>query len=94
MQLESYYVSLSKGDSATIKVANIPDGYSENDLVWTTSDSSILSVSKGVVTAKDSGSAVVTVSTSDGIYKCSANVNILGDEVEFTPLDDELLYAS
>lgn len=73
ISLSAYVVSLSAGESQQI-IPTLPDGYAESDLTWTTSDSSVATVSNGVIKGVSEGSAIVTVTTKDGSYKGQCNV--------------------
>lgn len=69
--LSTFALSMTSGGTETI-TPYIPEGYSEGDLQWSTSDASVATVSAGKITAKASGSATITVKTKDGQYtgKC------------------------
>ncbi len=94
LKLDGYFVSISEGESFKINIANLPEGYSAADLVWSSDNGFVASVSDGVVTGESNGSAVISVMTSDGIFKCYCSVTVAGESVEFTPLEDDLVYAA
>lgn len=73
ISLSAYVVSLSQGEAQKV-IPTLPDGYSESDLKWSTSDSSVATVSNGVITGISEGSAIITVTTKDGSYKGQCNV--------------------
>lgn len=73
ISLSAYVVSLSQGEAQKV-IPTLPDGYSESDLKWSTSDSSVATVSNGVITGVSEGSAIITVTTKDGSYKGQCNV--------------------
>lgn len=77
LSLDHFVVSIDEGSSMTVNVENLPAGYKESDLKWKIGDSSVATVSGGVITAKKSGSTTLTVTTSDGKYsaECSVLVN-------------------
>ncbi|MDE7363819.1 MAG: Ig-like domain-containing protein [Ruminococcus sp.] len=73
--LNKSYVSLDIGSSAQIGIKSLPSGYSAGDVVWSSDDTSKVTVSSdGTVTAVAGGSVIVTASTSDGKYKFSCAV--------------------
>ena len=78
LTIAQYAVNLSAGESASLRITGIPEGYSKADLVYTSDHPESASVdSSGRITAIAEGSAVITVSTKDGRYsvKCSACVH-------------------
>ena len=58
---------LDPGESMSIGFESIPEGYTLNDLVYEIEDSSVCSVSNGIVTAKESGSTILKIKTKDGM---------------------------
>lgn len=94
LKLDGYFASIAEGESYRIGIANLPEGYSESDLVWATDNGFVASVSGGVVTGEANGSAVISVMTSDGIFKCYCSITVAGESVEFTPLEEDLVYAA
>lgn len=76
LTLSEFVVSLNVGDTKTLSVT-IPKGYSSNDLVWSSSDSKVVTVSNGSIKGIDEGSATITIATKDGKYKiqCFVTVN-------------------
>lgn len=72
-------LSLKVGESKTITVKIKPSDRTVT-LVWSSSDSSIVSVDKnGKVTAKKAGKVTITVKTKDGKYKASCEVTVTED---------------
>lgn len=65
VSISSFYLNLNVGDTETIDIT-YPDGYSEADFTWTTSDSAVVTVSNGIVKAVSSGSATITAKSKDG----------------------------
>ncbi len=60
-------VSLKKGTSTTLKANIAPSNTVDNSVTWISSDPNIVSVdSNGKITAKKSGSATITVKTTNG----------------------------
>ena len=57
--------SLAKGTTLNL-TANVDDAATDKTVVWSSSDDSIASVENGVVTAKESGSATITVTATNG----------------------------
>lgn len=72
--LNKYSVVVINGNSYTIEIKALPSGYSTNDLVYESKDSSVASVSGGVVKANKLGACEIVASTSDGKYSTSINI--------------------
>ena len=92
LQLEEYYLRLDENDQTKIKIEHIPEGYSESDLIWSIENPEIAAVNGGVVTGMGYGTTIAAVKTSDGIYACYIAINVGSEVVEFTPLEDSLIY--
>jgi uncharacterized protein YjdB len=72
-------VNLNLGDNDTYEfIATIrPENATVKDVLWNSSDESVVSVDQlGIVTAKSTGYAVITVTTLDGGYKGYAQVSV------------------
>ena len=77
LEIDQYYINMDQGDKAKISVVTLPRGYKSSDLIWTSSNKSVLTVSDGSIKAVSGGIATVTVRTKDGKYyrQCSVSVN-------------------
>lgn len=74
--LEKSYVSVDVGSSSTIGIKSLPSGYSASDIVWESSNPSVVSVdANGNVSAVSAGTVSVTATTKDGQYTASCAVN-------------------
>ena len=96
-------VSLDK-NSATIAVNGTvaltptvsPDNATNKAVTWTSSNTSVATVSDGVVTGKAAGSATITVTTMDGSYtatctitvKALSSITVSGQTTSFETGDD------
>lgn len=70
-------LSLKKGDKYTLTATVLPTNASNKSVIWTSDNTSVASVtSEGVVTALNTGKAVITVKTSDGSYKAQCTVSV------------------
>jgi len=92
LTISAYALWLDVGEKDSITVKSIPDGYSENDIVWEIDDSSVATIStksgsKCTIQGTGGGVAYVTISTADGAYKstCAITVNDDGN-ISFDPL--------
>lgn len=71
---------LSEGETMSIGILSVPDGYSTQDLLFEPQDSSVCSTGAGSVTAVGSGSTTVKISTSDGKFSTYVAVIV---EIEY-----------
>ena len=73
--LKDYSMIVKQGKEKQIIVTGLPEGYTKNDLVFTTSNGDVATVlENGVVQAMHGGSAVITVTTLDGKHYIKCNV--------------------
>lgn len=59
-------VVLKKGESITLEATVEPDGSTDKNVTWTSSDDTVAVVNNGVVTAKAEGSARIAATTTNG----------------------------
>lgn len=65
--LSTSNLDLNEGESSTITATLLPEDTTDKTLVWTSSNEAVATVDQfGLVTAVSQGSAVITVSTTDG----------------------------
>ncbi|MEE8807070.1 MAG: Ig-like domain-containing protein [Lactimicrobium sp.] len=75
IQLSSYARTVGAGQSVSIEITGLPQGYSRKDLVYTCADTAIVSVSSdGTVTGIQPGSTEITIATKDGKYSVKLSV--------------------
>lgn len=87
LDIDTYTLMLKNGEAETIDVTAIPKEYEENELQWSSDNTSVATVSDGIVSAVGAGTATVTLSTKDGKYKISCTIIVSDDEeVEFHSL--------
>lgn len=74
--LDKKSATLVKGNTLQLKATITPTNATDKNIAWTTSDSKIVTVVDGLVTAIDVGTAEITVTTDDGnkSAKCSITV--------------------
>ncbi|MBS1525890.1 MAG: Ig-like domain-containing protein [Bacteroidetes bacterium] len=65
------------GNTRTVDITLTPVNSSSNTLVWNSSDTSVLKVNAGLITAKKQGQAIVSVSSQDGTLTTFTLVTIL-----------------
>ena len=66
--ISSNYETVYVGSSVTLKATVLPEDASDKNVVWTSSDSVVASVEKGVIKALRSGTAVITAKTQEGDF--------------------------
>lgn len=78
IETEKFSSTVNVGASSKINITALPEGYSNSDLVFSSQDSSVATVSKdGTITGVSSGSTIITISTSDSKYSTQYAVNVL-----------------
>ena len=90
VKLDSYQVSITEGDKATLTATVLPENASNKNVSWTSSDEKVATVSaSGEVTAVAPGKSAITVTTEDGAKttKCEVTVNKRIYPVESVSLD-------
>ena len=90
LDIDTYFLNIDEGGQATIGVSVLPTGYSMSDLVWSSSNGGVATVSGGTVTAVSSGVATITVRTTDGKFYKQCGISVTTASDSFTPLDENL----
>ena len=73
--LDKPSVTLSVGETATLKATVMPENASNKSVTWASSNPEVATVSGGVVTAVAPGSATVTATAGDKKASCSVTVS-------------------
>jgi len=73
--LSANSITLTEGDSQTITVTVKPDDATDKSVTWTTSNSSIATVSNGTIKGIKEGTATITAQAGDKSATCEVNVN-------------------
>lgn len=85
LNLTSLTIYLREGNTATLTATVLPYFADNKSVKWSTSNNSVVEVnSEGLVTAKNLGTAVVTVTTDDGGYEAKCNITV--ERSPLTPL--------
>ena len=82
--LDKTSLSMKVGETETITATVNPDNASDKSVVWGSSDVSIATVSDGKVTAKKSGTAIITAKSGSCIAECTITVSV---DVESITID-------
>ncbi|MGN0610507.1 MAG: Ig-like domain-containing protein [Ruminiclostridium sp.] len=95
LDIDVYFVNLAPGEAYKLEAVDIPRGYSKSDVVFSSSDANVATVSSdGTITAVSGGDAEITAKTSDGKYSISCSVHIAENKIEFTPLNIDFSTSS
>ncbi len=78
-------VTLTEGETVTIEALVLPDNADNKLVLWTTSDSSVATVSDGKVTALRAGSALITAMSDDGGKTTTCRIEV---EQKSVPVDN------
>lgn len=82
IKLKKYAMSVHIGETKSVEVTGVPDGYDIHDLVYSSDNEAAATVSAdGTITAAAPGSAVIRVATSDDAHEITCNV-IVPEEKE------------
>lgn len=88
-------LSLFVGDSETLIASILPDNATDKTVVWSSTNSNVVTVENGKVTAKSAGSATVYVSNEDGSQKASCNITVNTKSTNSeTPKDDTTINSN
>lgn len=74
IKLDKTKVTVAVGETCTLKPSLV--GYKKATVQWSSSDKSVATVKKGVVTAKKEGTAKITVKIKDTKYKATCTVTV------------------
>ena len=91
ISLDKSSMTLEKGESSSLTATVTPADASNNGVTWITSDSSVVTVSEGTVTATGPGNATITAKTADGEKTATCNVTVIVS-VKGITLDREELF--
>ncbi len=89
VSLNKTTMSMTIGDSASLKAVVSPSDATDVGTSWSSSDKRVATVSDGVVKAISSGTATITVTTNDGGFTATCTVTVGSPE---SGGDDTLLY--
>jgi formylglycine-generating enzyme required for sulfatase activity len=80
-------LDLSVGQTSTLSIVVIPNNASNQNVSWTTSNSSVATVEDGIVTGVAIGRATITVTTEDGHRTATCLVNVV------QPIEPEMVWV-
>lgn len=70
-------ISLKVGETGTLTATMLPSNATNKNVSWSSSNPSVAEVSNGMITAKDEGTATITVTTADGNKKATCLVTVI-----------------
>lgn len=76
ISLNQSSLELSIGESYEFEATVLPENATNKEVIWSSSDESVLTVSEGVITAIKEGKATVTVKSKDGFKSSSCEVTV------------------
>ncbi|MBR4504751.1 MAG: Ig-like domain-containing protein [Candidatus Methanomethylophilaceae archaeon] len=74
-------LSIVQGESATVIATLSPSNATNKTVIWSTSDSSVATVSSGRISGISPGTAIITAVTSDGGFEAECKVTVDDGEV-------------
>ena len=93
--LSSSSLNLKINDTHRLTATITPSNATNKEVAWSSSNSNVASVSSdGTVTAKATGSATITCTTSDGAKKATCSVSVTSSAVPITGLSLNRSYLS
>lgn len=81
LTLDKFNIMMKVGDTETLTATVLPNGVADKSVLWSSSDSSIVSVQDGILEAKAAGNAVITAETVNG-KSAACNVVVSGKDRE------------
>lgn len=84
--LDKISASVKQGKTITLTATVAPEDAANKNVTWSSSDTSVATVSNGVVTGVTTGNALITATTEDGSHTASCTVTVT------TSLPPKMLY--
>jgi len=78
--LDQTNIILSIGETATLTATVAPNDASNKAVSWASSNTTVATVDNGIVTAKETGTATITVTTAEGGYTAECTVTVTPKE--------------
>jgi len=77
VSLDTSSLKLSIGDTYTFKTSVLPENATNKELIWSSSDESVVSVDNETITALKEGKATISVKSKDGYKSSSAEITVV-----------------
>ena len=81
ISLNNNTLTLNTGDTNVLTATVLPSNATNKNVTWTTNNSSVASVSNGVVTGLSTGTATIRATTEDGGYSATCTVTVKASTV-------------
>lgn len=87
--IDTSNLNINVGDTAQTNLLHIPEGYTLDNIVYFTTDTTVASVDEhGLVTGRKMGSVTLKAQTSDGMHSAQTIVNVLDPSLTVLEPDD------
>lgn len=88
LDIDSYFTSIDIGETYKITIVELPEGYSESDVVYVSESPEIATVDgSGNVRGVSGGTTMIVLKTSDGKHTANCSINVISEAVSFTPIE-------
>ena len=77
VSLDASSLELSIGDTYAFKASVLPENATNKELIWSSSDESVVSVDNGTITALKEGKATISVKSKDGYKSSNAEITVV-----------------
>ena len=77
VSLDASSLELSIGDTYAFKTTVLPENATNKELIWSSSDESVVSIDNGTITALKEGKATISVKSKDGHKSSSAEITVV-----------------
>lgn len=91
ISLNKTSLELKATQTAQLTATVLPEAAADKSVVWTSSDDDIATVVDGLVTAVAEGSATITVTTVDGGFKATCDVDVIPN---FASAENTIVFAA
>lgn len=94
IELDKITAEITEGETITLIATVKPDNATDKTVTWTSSNASVASVEKGVVTAKKIGTAIITAKAGNKTASCSITVEAIQNDKPGNGESEEVGYEN
>ena len=91
MELTEESVTVEKGKTVTVNAVITPSDATKKGITWTSSDTSVATVSNGIIKGVGEGTATITATTKDGGFTDTCEVTVYSNSVTGITLSDKVI---
>ncbi|MGN0150501.1 MAG: Ig-like domain-containing protein [Clostridia bacterium] len=91
MELSDESVTVEKGKTVTVNAVITPSDATKKGITWTSSDTSVATVSNGIIKGVGEGTATITATTKDGGFTDTCEVTVYSSPVTGITLSDKVI---